>query len=188
MNTCAALVLNSFTSAIFLFSALNKLIAPRHLRAAIADVLPSLRHPGATSSVVAAAVFLEILDASLLVGPSTQLIGVVLLSILALGITAFGLLGKLHHSSVACGCFGSLTSTPVGLANIIMGGLFIIVAIFDGASLAAGLVTPVYPAVRLLFVAVCLLLLSIFTHWESILLVAISARRLSRGAALRGLS
>jgi hypothetical protein len=110
-SSLALIAVNTVVASALLAAGIGKLVGPRQLVAALAEVVDGVRPDVAT--VRAIAVF-EVAVATALLVPAARTVGAVGLAALALGFLLVGVLGMRKGSTRPCGCMGDPQGEPFG--------------------------------------------------------------------------
>lgn len=127
-------VFDASASAVLINAGVAKLIAPRPLLRASAEVL-AVRHRGIGEPLVRGFGATELTVAVALLVLPARLPAAIAATMLGGCFALIGIAGVLRGSSVPCGCFGGATRQPLGWANV---GLGVALAVVWPVNVLAG--------------------------------------------------
>lgn len=151
------LALNAAAAAILLTAGIGKILAPQHVQAALAEVLPAPRGLFTTGRLRGAAV-VEIAVAVSLLTTTTRIAGALGTAGLGLIFALLGAVGLRRGGGTPCGCFGVPGRHPLGWPNV---GFGLALAAVGALNLLVSLTGPAgeYAAGAVLLMAACSLCL-----------------------------
>lgn len=114
---------NAVVAALLLRAAPSKLVTPGPSAAAVGELRPGGRPVPAV--VVRAFAAVELIAALCAAIPVSRLAAQILVAALGTVFAALGVLGLVRGSREPCGCFGEDDGHPLGVVNILLGGVFV---------------------------------------------------------------
>jgi hypothetical protein len=117
---------NSLVAGLLLFASFAKLVSPAALSRSL--LLLTGRESLSTVTAVRAVGLVEIIVAIGLMFPDLRLTAAAALGVLGLVFAFSGAMARVRHIAEPCGCFGMVTSRPLGLLNVFFGAALMAVA------------------------------------------------------------
>lgn len=125
----AIVLCNSLVAGLLLFASFAKLVSPAALSRTL--LLLTGRESLSTVTAVRAIGLAEFIVAIGLMFPELRLVAAAALGVLGLAFAFSGGIARARRIAEPCGCFGVVTSQPLGLVNVFFGVFLAAVAAFN---------------------------------------------------------